>query len=129
MSQAISPNPETDSKLSYSQAILTEGHARTLFVSGQVGVAANGTAPDDFESQVRQAWANLLDVLAVAGMKVTDLTKISAFLTNADDYAAYAAIRGEFLGDHKPASTLLIVSALARPGWKFEVEAIASTPR
>ena len=125
MFQFISPNPDSDSKLAYSQGVLTTGQMRTLYVAGQVGVAPDGSVSPSFEGQVRQAWANVLGVLAASNMEVTDLVKVSAFLTSPDNYAAYAAIRGEFLGDHKPASTLLVVSALARPGWMFEVEAIA----
>ena len=78
-----------------------------------------------FEAQVRQAWSNLLAVLAAANMELGDLAKVSVYLTRASDYAAYAALRGEFLGTHKPASTLIVAKALARPEWKFEIEAIA----
>ena len=47
----------------------------------------------------------------------------NVYLTKESDYAAYAALRGELLGAHKPASTLVVAAALAR--WKFEIEAIA----
>lgn len=128
MFETVSPNPEYDGKLPYSQGLIVRGETRTLYVAGQVGVDASGQAATDFETQARQAWTNLLDVLAKAGMRVQDLIKVTAFLTNAGDYAAYTKLRGEFLAGHKPTSTLLVVAGLARPEWKFEVEAVAFAP-
>lgn len=127
MFETISPNPDADAKLSYSQGLIARGDTRTLYISGQIGTDAAGRAAPDFEGQVRQAWSNLLDVLATANMKVTDLIKVSAFLTDAKDLPAYVKVRGEYLAGHKPTSTLLIVSALAKPEWKVEVEAVAVT--
>jgi len=125
MLQPVSPNPNADAKLAYSQGMIARGDTRTLYIAGQIGADANGQVASDFETQVRQAWANLVGVLSTADMKVNDLIKVTAFLTDVGDYAAYAALRGEFLGGHKPASTLLVVAALAKPEWKFEIEAVA----
>ena len=47
------------------------------------------------------------------------------FLVQASDMAAYAAVRAGYLGDARPASTLLIVQALARPTWRVEIDAVA----
>lgn len=127
MLEPISPNPEADAKLAYSQGMVARGETRTLYISGQVAADAAGRIAPDFEGQVRQVWTNLLGVLAAANMKVTDLIKVTAFLTDANDFPAYAKLRGEFLAGHKPTSTLLIVSALAKPEWKVEVEAVAVT--
>jgi 2-iminobutanoate/2-iminopropanoate deaminase len=125
MLKPVLPNPESDSRLAYSQGILARGETRTLYIAGQVGVDPAGVVAPLFEAQARQAWKNLLAVLAAAEMEVGDLAKVTVYLTQASDYAAYAALRGEFLGTHKPASTLVVVAALARPEWKFEIEAIA----
>jgi enamine deaminase RidA (YjgF/YER057c/UK114 family) len=128
MLQPISANPETDRRLAYSQGMLSHGQTRTLFISGQVGVDRDGVVPASFEDQVRQAWANLLAVLGAADMKVGDLAKLTVYLTSQSDFASYAALRGEFLGSHKPASTAVIAAGLALPDWKFEIEAIAVAP-
>ena len=125
MQKPISPSPEADVVLPYSQGMLISGESRTLYVSGQIGSDSTGKAAADFDSQARQAWRNLIDVLKSAQMSVNDLVKVTAFLTSSGDVSAYGKIRSEFLGGHKPASTLLIVSALARPEWRVEIEAIA----
>ena len=125
MAKRISPNQRTDALLPYSQAIMVEA-GRTLYVSGQVGLNADGTCPPDFAAQAERAFVNLGGVLAAAGMDVEDIVKMTVFLTDAADYVKYGMIRAAFLGDHKPASTLLIVAGLARPEWKVEVEAVAA---
>ncbi|MFG1262539.1 RidA family protein [Xanthobacter aminoxidans] len=124
---ALSPVLATpaDATLPYSPAVLASGPVRTLYISGQVGIDASGQVPADFEGQVRAAFANLEAVLAAAGMGLGDLAKVTAYLTDPDDYAGYGALRTELLKGHKPASTLVIAAALARPEWRIEIEAVA----
>ena len=59
-------------------------------------------------------------------MGVEDLVRTTAYLTKIDDAPAVRTARGKDLGDHKPASTLLVVAALARPEFLFELEAVAA---
>jgi enamine deaminase RidA (YjgF/YER057c/UK114 family) len=68
----------------YSHGASTQGDARWLYVSGQVGVTTDGVVPDDPEKQIELAWDNLLAVLADAGMTVKDLVKIDGFITRPD---------------------------------------------
>ena len=84
------------------------------------------TAVADFEAQATQCWRNVKAVLAAAGMGVENLVKCTHFVTRAEDVAAYGKIRARELGEARPASTLLVISALARPGLLVEVEAIAA---
>lgn len=114
-----------DAALPYSPGVLAAGPVRTLYVSGQVGIDASGAVPVDFEGQVRAAFANLEAVLAAAGMGLGDLAKVTAYLTDPVDYGAYGALRTELMKGSKPASTLVIAAALARPQWRFEIEAVA----
>ncbi len=123
--KAILPNPAFDQKLTYSPAIEVTGATRTLYISGQVGVDANGVIPAGITEQSQLVWENMLAVLAAAGMSVANIVKLTTFLTAADDFAAFVKVRSHVLGAHKPASTLLIVAGLAKPEWKVEVEAIA----
>lgn len=110
----------------YSHAVEIPASARVLHLSGQVGVAPDGTVPADFEGQAAQCWKNIKAILAAAGMGVEDLVKCTHFITNADNVAAYGRVRARELGEARPASTLLVISALARPNLLVEVEAIAA---
>jgi 2-iminobutanoate/2-iminopropanoate deaminase len=51
-------------------------------------------------------------------MTVADLVKVTTYLTRADDIPAYAKVRKSFLGETRPAFTLLVVPQLVRPEWK-----------
>ena len=110
----------------FSHGVETPAGARWLHISGQIGVAPDGKVPADFEAQATQCWRNVKAVLAAAGMGVDNLVKCTHFLTRAEDVATYGRIRARELGEARPASTLLVISALARPGLLVEVEAIAS---
>ena len=109
----------------YSNGIGTPAGGRWLHIAGQVGVAADGSLGQGVEAQAELAWKNLLAVLADAGMDAGDLVKVQHFLVDAADLPAYGAVRSRFLGDARPASTLLIVAALARPEWRVEIDAVA----
>ena len=52
----------------YSHGVELPPNARTVFFSGQVGNAPDGTIPDDFEGQMRNVFANIEAILADAGM-------------------------------------------------------------
>ena len=93
-----------------------------MVISGQVGVLADGTVLPDLESQMDAAWDNLVAVLEEGGMGVTDLIKIVAFSTVPGSIATFRRVRDKRLGGHKPASTYLEVSGLARAEFLFEIE-------
>ena len=100
------------------------GATRTLYISGQVGIGADGNIPDDIVAQSRLVWANLTAQLRAAGMTLDNVVNVVTILPDAADIAASRTGRQEALGDRKPASTL-IIGGLANPAWKIEVEAIA----
>ncbi len=110
----------------YTHGIEMPAKARWLYISGQIGTAADGTPAQGIEAQVDRAWQNLKSVLASAGMSVDDLVKVTAFLTREGDVEAYRKTRLKHMGAARPASTLLIVKGLADPRWLVEVEAIAA---
>lgn len=107
------------------------GEGRLAFISGQVGVAPDGSvAGDDLESQTRQAFANLGAALSAVGASTSDVAKTTTFVVNwsPDLRSALTAGRGDFFGDTLPASTLVGVQALATPQLLVEVEATVVLP-
>lgn len=103
------------------------GGVKTLYVSGQVGFL-DGNVPDDFGQQVENAFANLARQLEDAGADLTDVVKTNIYIVdlNPEKVRAFSAVRGRYF-DHQnqPASTLVGVTALAFPGLKVEIEAVA----
>jgi len=59
-------------------------------------------------------------------MGVEDLVKVNIFVTSADVVAASRAIRDAALKGAEPASTLLVIAALAHPDLVIEIEAVAA---
>ena len=95
-----------------------------LYVSGHVGVDASGNVAEGAEAQSRQVMANIRGVIEAAGGRMEDVCKITCFLTNMDDYAAYSRVRLETWPENPPASSTVGVSCLVRPELVVEVEAI-----
>jgi enamine deaminase RidA (YjgF/YER057c/UK114 family) len=110
----------------YSHGVEAAPGARWLHVSGQVAVAPDGSTPEGIEAQADLAYRNLGAVLASAGMVPGDLVKVNVYLTRPEDIPALRAARDRFQGDARPASTLVVVQALARPEWRVEIEAVAA---
>jgi reactive intermediate/imine deaminase len=108
----------------YSDAVLA---GDTLYVSGLVAINAAGVVvgEDDPVEQTRQIFRNLKLVLDAAGATPADVVKVTIFMKDVDDRAAINPVRKEFFGRHRPASTLVEVSALVLPELLLEIEAIA----
>lgn len=111
----------------YSHGVEAPPGTRLLYVSGQVGAKPDGTTASSDAAQCEQAWANVKNVLAAAGMGLDDIVKLNAYITRTDLIPVYRAARDKVLGDiAPPASTLVVVSALANPSWVVEVECVAA---
>jgi len=126
MLQLFSPETICKPFSRYSHGALVEGRMSWLHISGQVGAKPDGSLEQGFEAQARRAWANLIAVLEAGGMERGDLVKVNVLLTRASDVPASRGIRDEALQGAAPASTLLVVSALAHPDLLFEVDAVAA---
>jgi enamine deaminase RidA (YjgF/YER057c/UK114 family) len=95
-------------------------------MSGQVGVAPDGSVREGSVAQMDQALANISAILSAHGMAPANLVKLNVFLLNIGCIRHWRAQRDAFLCGHAPASTLLLVSALADPRFLVEIEAEAA---
>jgi enamine deaminase RidA (YjgF/YER057c/UK114 family) len=110
----------------YSHAVEVPPNARWLYVSGQVGTAPDGSVPAGLADQVTNCWRNILAILGDAGMAISDIVKVTVFLTRESDVAAYREARDRIIGDVRPASTLVVISRLVTPAFLVEIEAVAA---
>ena len=101
-------------------------NARWLFVSGQVGARPDAGVGATALEQAEIIWHNIDAILASAGMGLRDIVKVTTYSISADHLPALKEVRERVLQGHLPASTLLIVKALARPEWLVEVEVYAA---
>ncbi|MDB5571353.1 MAG: RidA family protein [Hyphomicrobiales bacterium] len=122
MPQFLNPKSVVQPSSNYAQGVLVAPGARRLILSGQVGVRPDGTLCEGLEAQTEQVFDNILALLKEAGMDVTNLVKIVTYCTRPQELAAVRRVRAHKLGNHTPASTFLIVPALANPDYLIEIE-------
>ncbi len=98
-----------------------------VFVSGQVAMNENGNLVGEGNAgaQSEQCFKNVEAALSAAGATFDDVTKITCFLVNGGDYAAYADVRNKLFPENGPASSTVIISALVKPDLLVEIEATA----
>ncbi len=122
----IWPVPEQFQTI-YSHAAEISSTARTLHISGQVGVAPDGALAADFSAQCEQAMDNIETVLAAADMTTANIVKLTYFLTRSADLPMLGQIRRRrWASPTPPAVTVLVVAALAHLDYLIEIEAIAA---
>ena len=110
----------------YSHGIEIAPNARVLHTAGQVGILPDGTTPEGIEAQTEATWVNLMAILESAGMGIDDVVKVTTYVTNEDDFWPMAKVRARFFGDARPASTGIVVKALAKQEWLVEVDLVAA---
>ena len=96
-----------------------------IWISGLVGMNYDNSIPENTKDQFDIAMRDFDTCLKAAGGDFSSVTKVRVFLTNINDRKIINPKRIEYFGEHKPASTLLEVSALIDPRMKVEIEAEA----
>jgi 2-iminobutanoate/2-iminopropanoate deaminase len=110
---------------SYNHGVLVEGAPPTLHMSGQVGMAADGTVPETVEAQTELVFANIQAILDEAELERRHIVKLTTYLTDPGFRALYMPIRNAWIEEPWPASTLVVVKALAEAKFLIEIEAFA----
>src|SRR6266700_2659409 len=121
------PEQKLDNDL--CQVVVARGSM--VFVRGQVGqdlVTGESVAVGDAGAQAEHAMANIARLLQEAGGSLDHVCKITIYLTDARYREAVYRVVGKWLKGVFPVSTGLVVSALARPEWLVEIDAIAVLP-
>ena len=98
-----------------------------IWLSGMVGVQADGSIPESTVDQFQIALDTIDVCLREAGGRADQIVKVQVFMTDISERAAINPIRQRYFGEHRPASTLVEVSALVDPRMKVEIEAVAYT--
>ena len=122
----INPSSVAGPFATYSHAIEVTTPGRIVFGAGQTGVDSDGNTGEGIEEQARLTWENVKTVLAEAGMGIENIVQLNMILVDREDRVGAMAVRDEYLGDHRPASTLMFISGLARPEWLIEIDYIAA---
>ncbi len=130
MQKTIINPPSLADPIGYANGIRTEG-GRLLFLAGQIGMDKSGAivAPGDIVAQFTQALAGLQAVVTEAGGQMTDIVKLTIFVTDMAAYKANLKPIGsayrEFFGRYYPAMTLAEVKSLFDDAALIEIEGLA----
>ena len=110
----------------YSHGVEVPAGKRLVLCSGQLGIRADDSIPEDAGAQAELCFANIAAILGEAGLGLADVVRINAYVTDRIYLRPYMDVRDRIFSDPAPASTLMIVSGFARPEFKVEIEAIAA---
>jgi enamine deaminase RidA (YjgF/YER057c/UK114 family) len=123
--------PELGAPPGYSQIVEVRG-SRIIFIAGQTALDRDGAliGKDDFAAQAEQVFGNLGVALRAVGCTAGNLVKLTVFLRDMANLAAYREARNRFFATvtppAAPAVTLVEVSQLYGPDFLIEIEAVAA---
>jgi enamine deaminase RidA (YjgF/YER057c/UK114 family) len=121
------PEQKLDNDL--CQTVVARGSM--VFVRGQIGQdleTSLSVGIGDAAVQAEQAMKNIAQLLGEAGSRLEHVCKITIYLTDPRYREAVYRVVGRWLKGVYPVSTGIVVSALARPEWLVEIDAIAVIP-
>lgn len=121
--QAISTDKAPAALGPYSQAILA---GSMIFVSGQLPIdpAVGKIAAQSIEDMTRQSLENAKAILASAGATLNDVSKVTIFIKDMNDFAQINGVYAEYFSEHKPARSTVEVARLPLDA-RIEIEMIA----
>jgi enamine deaminase RidA (YjgF/YER057c/UK114 family) len=107
----------------YSRAVVD---GDLCFVAGTTGYDyATMTMPEGAAEQARNAFGTIAKVLGEAGFGLADAVRATYYIIDRADADAVLAVCGEYLGDIRPAATIVVVAGLLRPEMRVEIEVTA----
>ena len=116
----------------YSQAVVTSGRVRTVYVGGQNGVDTTGAVvgKGDIGAQATQVAKNLQAALAAGGARAQHVVKWNVYVVQGQSPEPAMSAFQDVLGQlpNPPVITVLYVAALANPDLLLEVDAVAVVP-
>jgi enamine deaminase RidA (YjgF/YER057c/UK114 family) len=119
----ISTGSPFEKSAGFSRAVVDGDFA---FVAGTTGYDyATMIMPADVTSQSRNCFKTIEAALKEGGFALTDIVRATYYVTDVRNADALFAVCGEFLGDIRPAATLLVVAGLLKPEMKVEIEVTA----
>ena len=126
-SKVTTYNPSEEDNAIISQGYSVNG---TIYVSGQYSHDTQGAfvGEGDFEVQARQTLENLDRVLAGFNVTKSNVAELVIYLTNPREQSELLApLLKEYVGDHRPAATVIGVTGLWFPQQLLEIRAVAHT--
>ena len=125
MNYQINPRVISPPAANYSHAVLSTNPEKMVHTSGVVPVNVDGETPPAISDQADLIWSNITDILREAHLELSDIVSITTYVVSGNSLEEVMRSRDQQLGNHKPASTLVVVQELANAEWKMEISVVA----
>ncbi len=112
---------------SFSPAVTTSRAGRIIWVAGHGGLFddSHRMLKGDFDTQVRQAFANIAATLKEVGATLADIVSMTVYIGDTRHGDRFVEIRKEYFPTDFPASTLVTVTGFAKPEMLVEITPVA----
>ena len=117
----INPRTVNESGGPFSGAVLA---GNTLYISGTLGLDADGEVPSAVDTEARNALNNMQAQLQAAGMSMDDLVLVQVYCSDVDFYDTFNEVYRTYFSAEFPARAFLGSGTLLREA-RFEVMGIA----
>jgi enamine deaminase RidA (YjgF/YER057c/UK114 family) len=97
----------------------------TLYLAGLTAPVERAL---DCAQQADHIWQQIGQLLRAAGAGYHDIFRVVTYLVDIRDQPTALRVRQQYLGDHRPVSTLVGVAALEQPGQLIQIEITARQP-
>lgn len=122
MVKRISSGSPFEKKLGYSRAVID---GDMIYVAGTTGYDYEKMEmPEDVAAQARNTFLTIVKALEEAGSSLKDVVRVRYYYTDAVYVEQSAHVLAEFLGDIRPAATMVLCQ-LIDPAMKIEIDVTA----
>ena len=113
-------------QMKLSPGIVSGNH---VFLTGMTGSGADGSMPDDVETQFRQAFEKIGLVLREAGLSFGSIVEMTSYHVGlSEHFDQFNTIRADYVEEPFPAWTAVEVAGLRRKGAVVEIRVVAALP-
>ena len=98
---------------SFCESISFDGPGRWIYISGQIGALEDGTIVNEtFAAEAEQCFARIRQAVESAGASMSDVVKITGYVTSTEHYPDYDVARGRAFAGFPPSSATVQVAGL-----------------
>jgi enamine deaminase RidA (YjgF/YER057c/UK114 family) len=118
----VSTSTRWEPVIGYSRAVRA---GNWILVTGTIGLRPDGTCPDSAVEQMRMSLETVVAAVVALGGRREDIVRTRIYVTDIGLWEEIGRIHAEFLGDVRPATTMIGIASLAHEAAVLEVEADA----
>jgi len=119
----ISSGSTFEAQIGYSRAV---AQGDWVFVSGTTGFDySKMSIADDLVEQTEQCLKNIEAALREAGASLKDVVRVHYILPQGEPFERCWPVLRKYLGEVRPAATMIAVAGLADPRIRIEIEVTA----